>query len=375
MDNAWREIRYAVRRLIRKPGFTLPAIATLALGIGANCSIFSAINAFLLRPLPFEQPAELVHLFQTDSQRDWNPKRFALPTYYELERQVAERQASGRRSGPFTEIAAYDNQSQNLSSDVGEPQCIIVGRLSVSALDTLGVQPALGGAFRAQHYAAVVLAVLGGAVGLFVADGMLRLLKPSLPETLYRVGQLGVDRDVLIFAALLSVVTALVFGLAPAREGIKANPATTLKQGGSSLSGGSRRFGRFLVVAKIRSIDDHGCRSVAGPLAGDRHPARRPRRRGLGPCRCRPLGPGGIHGHAPVLRDGLRLAILGLVVGIPIAWLSTWLASRWVPGLTSAGLVAFIGIPILLAGVAALATYLPACQALRINPAELLRVD
>src|SRR5215211_6960885 len=68
MDNILKDIRYAVRMLMKNPGVSLVAIATLALGIGANTAIFSAVNAFLLRPLPVPEAHRLIRHMETEDR-------------------------------------------------------------------------------------------------------------------------------------------------------------------------------------------------------------------------------------------------------------------------------------------------------------------
>ncbi len=78
LEKLLRDIRYAWRTLRRSPGYALMAILTLGLGIGANAAIFTVINGILLRPLPYENPKQIVHLEQTASKVGTDPIGFSV---------------------------------------------------------------------------------------------------------------------------------------------------------------------------------------------------------------------------------------------------------------------------------------------------------
>jgi len=128
------DLRFGLRMLRRNPGFTLVAILTLALAIGANIAIFSATSAMLLRPFPYRQPQQLVSLQYSNNE-------FGLTLLrYELLRD---------RARTF-EIAAWANDNLNLTG-AGEPVQVPVARVTPNFFSLLGVRPALGRTFTADE--------------------------------------------------------------------------------------------------------------------------------------------------------------------------------------------------------------------------------
>lgn len=158
MSTLWNDVRYAARLLIKTPAFTVVAVATLALGIGANTAIFSVVDATLLNPLPFPDSDRLVVVSET-VQRDTVERRaFSLPDYRDLR----------DRSQSFDGIAAWSAATFTLSAP-DAPARQVEGELASAAyFDLLGAAPVAGRVFtkaedeeRDAHAVAVVSHAFG----------------------------------------------------------------------------------------------------------------------------------------------------------------------------------------------------------------------
>ena len=429
MSELINDFRYATRVLLKTPRFSVTVILTLAIGIGVNVAIFSIVNAFLIRPLPFAEPDELVHLWRSDPKRGFEHLRYSLPTIEKLE----------QRAESFSGMGFYNYRGGNLASGDAEPESLTIGRLSRNLLPLLGVEAAHGRIFLPENvdgaeddrvvllswglwqrrfggdtgivgrtvdldevpttvvgvmprefnfpfggvkawepvdssdprwdseyrnfmpvarlatgvarqqagseveglYAAirgesypddtasvavveplrtsliflfdilsmsmvlltvaagfvlliictnianlflvraigrerevavraaigagraplvrqllaegVVLALVGGGLGAFLAGRLLELAKPSIAEDIFRVGEIGVDGPALAFTLVVSLVTVFIFALPPALQTLKADLTLSLKDGSSAALGSvkARRSQSFLVVSQI----------------------------------------------------------------------------------------------------------------------------
>jgi hypothetical protein len=167
MEFMGNNLRYAARSLRRSPGFTLVAVLTLALGIGANIAAFTVVRAVLLNPLPFPHPEQLVRVF--DDLRGSN------------------------------------------SRDVG--------------------------------MSAPELWDLRDRSGVFQESRLLTMAPPDLP----RLNEIALSPGVLLFAFFISILTGVIFGLAPALQTVRPNQAGNLREG-SRGSGSSKRQIRILRI-------------------------------------------------------------------------------------------------------------------------------
>ncbi len=126
-----QDLRYALRALLRSPGFSAAAVLILALGIGANTAIFSVVRAVLLRPLPFREPERLAWVWATRVDRD--KAFYSIPNFRDT-------RASARS---FEELAAFSMWGPTLSGDL-EPERLSAVRVTGNALRLLGAGTAVG---------------------------------------------------------------------------------------------------------------------------------------------------------------------------------------------------------------------------------------
>src|SRR6266542_912146 len=333
MLTLWQDIRYIARMLRKNPGVSLIAVLTLALGIGANTTIFSVVNAVLLRPLPYAAPERLVFIY--NSAPGWGIQKLGL---FEAEFLRLRDQARA-----LEQVSLYTSTTLTLTG-AGEPERVSSGTASGELFAALGAPPALGRIFKLaeeprgqgnvvilshsfwQRKFAASPAVIGQSLTL---DGRSYIIVGVLPQSFksplelqadravelwippgynpagsccghglnvvarLRVGQTleqaqteinaimaGVKRDypqgypkdgtkqallkplqqeitldgpVLGFTLLVSLLTGIVFGLAPAWQALQFDLHTALKEGGRASASirGRSRLRATLVVAEV----------------------------------------------------------------------------------------------------------------------------
>ncbi len=138
METLLMDLRFAVRMLVKRPGFAAVAIVTMALGIGANTAIFSVVNAMLLRPPAVLEPDRVVTVWGTTPEI---PREEAsLPDFLDWQQQ----------NSVFESMAAATQSSINITGE-GEPERIIGARVTADFLPTLGVAPVVGRNFLAEE--------------------------------------------------------------------------------------------------------------------------------------------------------------------------------------------------------------------------------
>ncbi|HEV3219073.1 MAG TPA: ABC transporter permease [Candidatus Acidoferrales bacterium] len=165
METLWHDLRYALRMLVRSPGFTAVAVLTLALEIGANTAIFSVVNAVLLRPLPFRDPDRLYLL--TEHLTNF-PSLSATYLNYKDWRAMAQ---------SFDGIGAVHNDNFTLTGE-GDPARLTVQMTTANVFPLLGVNPEMGRFFSASEDRR------GGEHVVLLSDGLWRRRYGGSPDVL-----------------------------------------------------------------------------------------------------------------------------------------------------------------------------------------------
>jgi putative ABC transport system permease protein len=148
MNRFLSDFRYALRGLLREPGFTVVAALTLALGIGATTATFSVARAVLWRPLPYPNPEALLEIWETNPLIGWTDAQASPANFADWR----------KRNSVFTGIAAYqgggwkaENGNNFFLTGRGEPVRIKALRTTGNLFDVLGATPLMGRVFREEE--------------------------------------------------------------------------------------------------------------------------------------------------------------------------------------------------------------------------------
>src|SRR5215212_8315523 len=136
-----QDVLYGLRVLRRNPVFSLVAVVTLALGIGANTALFSITNAVVFRPLPFPEPERLVTLWECSAKSETARVIVSPANYLDWREQTRS----------FEEMGAYTEDFYNISEDDSRPERVAGVNATPSLFQTLGVRPLLGRVFRPEE--------------------------------------------------------------------------------------------------------------------------------------------------------------------------------------------------------------------------------
>jgi predicted permease len=140
LEAVWKDLRYGGRVILKNRALSLTIVITIALGIGANATIFGVINAVLLEPLPYKDPDHLVHLWQSNPSQNQTEALVSVPDFLDWQHQQTT----------FEQLAALEFATFNLTGS-GDPQRIAAARITANLIPTLGVAPAVGRSFSTEE--------------------------------------------------------------------------------------------------------------------------------------------------------------------------------------------------------------------------------
>ena len=229
MSSLLIDLRYALRFLLKTPGFTLVAVLTLALGIGANSAVFSLVNSVLLRPLPYDQPDRLVHIWESAPFFGLHDSPVSPANYVDWR----------ARARSFEDVGALEERIYRLLGD-GPPEIVEGSLVSAGLLRALHLRPQLGRIFSDQEDQP------GAAKVILISDGFWRRRFAADPNIVGKTVTLGEDKH--------TVIGVLAPGAAPPAEYF-AHPGEVWAPFGSVYTARlmqERGRHNWMVVARLR---------------------------------------------------------------------------------------------------------------------------
>jgi putative ABC transport system permease protein len=259
----FRDFQYAVRTLLKSPGFTLVAVFTLALGIAANTAIFSAVDAVLLHPLPYAHAEQLVNVTKT------------MPMFglFQSVSSALDFQDYRDQTKVFAQVAGIERNQFNLTGH-RQPERIPGFRVSASIFPMLGINPILGRSFSTEEeqWGRHKVVVLSEPFWKSHFGGDARILGRQIELDGESYTVIGIAQPMLAFVSRSNLWTPLAFSpdqLAPSRRGHQNLDVLARLKPGVSLAQAASDFQRTAAQMTKQSPDWYpkGWSIEAGPLA------------------------------------------------------------------------------------------------------------
>jgi predicted permease len=258
MPTLLQDVRYGLRMLVRKPTFTIVAVLTLALGVGANTAIFSIVNAVLLRSLPFPEPDRLVRIYFNNPGVGLRGVRFSVPELDDLRTQT----------DVFEDVSVIVFGPTNLTG-AKQPEHLEMMEVSPNYFSMLGATPELGRLFGHQDFA------LGFAPAVVISDALWRRSYGADPGVLGR--SLRLDNDLYTIVGVLSPGFRNPGSTIPAVEvwttcGFSGDPFPAPARGMRILPGAIARLKLGLTLAQAQARLDALTANLRREFANDYPP-------------------------------------------------------------------------------------------------------
>ncbi len=179
MDSIFQDVRYAFRSLRQGPGLVAVAVLSLALGIAANSTIFSAVDVLMFRPLPYENSDDVIRIHTTNAERDWTRVSLSVPDFVDV-----------REASQTVDVAAIMNADANLSGD--RPERLEGNRVSHNFFRVLGILPVMGRTFTPDEERA------GQDRVVIISDALWHRHFGADPEILRKTVQLNAESHTIV---------------------------------------------------------------------------------------------------------------------------------------------------------------------------------